>query len=1528
MATPFEFTPISTEPSFDWRKSLAEAEQRKEQRRREDAQRIKQLRQLQQEKFIRDSAAQNQMLLQAASTDTSFNQPVTPANPFTNPIDPTAQPGTPGLEKPGLDFGNWFGSGVIENVAQAGINTVGLVEGSIARLLPGEQEFDRALSRINAQRERTGEGSGGLSGFIETTIQAAQEAGPSQRLAEYGASLGMLFQPAVAERAAQLYKEATGKEFSSGDLFSNADRNEALRAVRQAYLETDQPKFVKGVLEFALDPLNFVPTGVITNSARKAIKGLQAVDKAAELTTSVAKIVDDGPSIVRGVVAEVDGYIPEPLGFASASVIDATGDAGTVVAKLSNIEGLKLQDTVSNLNKLADEKIASNQAGWLSTSMRNVVNRLENSGMGWLASPLRFTNPVGTVKENTLRWIHRRSQVTHTVLQEAADTAVLEHLTATGTLVDAVRATQRITQDGFLNIDGNMIRIDRQTSKLLSDELNAMARKITDDDAVSQLFKDGWTGGRSDLANGAASYEWLSNDVAAALFDIKYIDDQINFVLKDRFKSSSIFGNTVNGEFVESALTKKFKQDASMYSALANNMIDAGIPLGKAKNLQELIEVMQREGAYTARRAMGKKKQADGGIRAERLNANYEKQRTLFGDDVIEAIESGNVIYGSAEDALTAYTRGMYAKIANIAFDKNVTEYLVNHPAEAAKYGVRVLNPGEKLTAAERKAAVQLGVDKKTGRELIAAAGETPATERRLFDNLIFSDARGAGLFGRQVDMILKDGSVGNAIKLAAQKGMAPLTVFSEVSRMMGSGFDAGTFQLYALPVLGKASGDIAQGLATGNIKLINQGKDIYKGWARATKASFASLVGNRTYARNIVFNEANKETLELAIRSGLTFNKGMVEAFEAAHAGSRTSKFFSQTLPDLTGADVGELPGFKQAIGGFKRLQSAADASYSDFLTVQKFEMFKAMTRNMDPITDAAKITEIATFINKATGTLSSAYIGTGKLQRQLEASFMFFSPRMTRSLYGLVADAATRPGQAGNDARKAVIGGLTAAMGTTWLFGQMLGQDVELDPLEPHYLQIKIGDAWIGPSGKLISIFRAANRMMLNPDSPVEALFQEYDEDGSFKDQDWFKNVRAQINAPTGSAVFDFLTGETFLGDNLEGPQSYAWAQGQKLLPFWAQSIIDGDPAQAVAADILGSRTRATTVYERNNELLDKASGILFDGRGYKYLENKLQQAQVRTWLQGNEVNGVKPNSVLQTEFAEYESIMDSDSQRYGVLRSEINDYFDRSSEIKEEYNNDLQRITAKATDTADWYKKWKVIKEQRKSQKTELYTTDEFANVRAYFDAKKQFTGNALYSVQDVAFDRYMDEVVNGDFEKTSEDGTTYFDYRAKREAENTFTEDELSYIKERLSIGQDLTPLEQEFYQVIDKIAQLYWEIPVTQALEKIATSKKFPIDTLQAQYDAYDRATTAEKSVMRENNPILASVITLRNNIRKEMRKSNAGLDGFIYRFGWDYGSGTVNPSNKDLGVMRMWRDKTLLGDSSVTEFYARFGLAV
>ena len=163
-----------------------------------------------------------------------------------------------------------------------------------ARLIPGDQEFDKQFREVMEERAEQGKGAG-LRQFMAAGTEAARRADPLQRMAEITAStampwLNLPFNLGISNEASQewqdrkeqYFKEETGEDWNFMSELRNL--NAGLRAGRRAYQDTDLPKYYKGTMEFALDPLILIgPAGKGLKAASVALGAGKAVTAASTL---------------------------------------------------------------------------------------------------------------------------------------------------------------------------------------------------------------------------------------------------------------------------------------------------------------------------------------------------------------------------------------------------------------------------------------------------------------------------------------------------------------------------------------------------------------------------------------------------------------------------------------------------------------------------------------------------------------------------------------------------------------------------------------------------------------------------------------------------------------------------------------------------------------------------------------------------------------------------------------------------------------------------------------------------------------------------------------------------------------------------------------------------------------------------------------------------------------------------------------------------------------------------------------------
>ena len=110
---------------------------------------------------------------------------------------------------------------------------------------------------------------------------------------------------------------------------------------------------------------------------------------------------------------------------------------------------------------------------------------------------------------------------------------------------------------------------------------------------------------------------------------------------------------------------------------------------------------------------------------------------------------------------------------------------------------------------------------------------------------------------------------------------------------------------------------------------------------------------------------------------------------------------------------------------------------------------------------------------------------------------------------------------------------------------------------------------------------------------------------------------------------------------------------------------------------------------------------------------------------------------------------------------------------------------------------------------------------------------------------------------------------------------------------------MPPLVTELFMARDYY-QYYWTETEKAALERVSESDAL----LYKEYKLESNDT--KKRVLREQNPAIARIESIIRGARKELRKLDQGLDGFLYR--WGYVSVLENSQNA--GKETVWKYPT------------------
>lgn len=365
-----------------------------------------------------------------------------------------------------------------------------------------------------------------------------------------------------------------------------------------------------------------------------------------------------------------------------------------------------------------------------------------------------------------------------------------------------------------------------------------------------------------------------------------------------------------------------------------------------------------------------------------------------------------------------------------------------------------------------------------------------------------------------------------------------------------------------------QATGDLSAGFIQGLLLLATRPREWGGMWANGLRA----LVDPAAYDRYL----ARPDNQEL-LRKLPTLMIGKTELTEAFGPGSVLER----------------TPGLNRAKGLFAPFNRAFDAMGD----TARIEWARALLPNAEAA--GANLDELASFINKATGTMSTAALGVSPAQRALESSLLFYSPRMTRAALAIVGDAM-RGGMRGERSRESLahlaVGGTAFFMKAARMAG-LSDEDIQdrLDPTQGHFMTVPIAGQNIGVGGPFMAIAKLLARSADNPENLIP---------GS-EDNPLVAFWRGRT-APLLRTGWDVMSGETAIGEPVNNLESFAKNEvASQVFPFaWqgmAEVAMSGGDATGMAANVgaqfLGGKASPEGYADMRNELARKQFGVRYD-------------------------------------------------------------------------------------------------------------------------------------------------------------------------------------------------------------------------------------------------------------------------------------------------------------------------------------------
>jgi hypothetical protein len=268
---------------------------------------------------------------------------------------------------------------------------------------------------------------------------------------------------------------------------------------------------------------------------------------------------------------------------------------------------------------------------------------------------------------------------------------------------------------------------------------------------------------------------------------------------------------------------------------------------------------------------------------------------------------------------------------------------------------------------------------------------------------------------------------------------------------------------------------------------------------------------------------------------------KAAAKHFRAFTDKGLRGRFFlehTDTVRDMVkhGGYLGTHEMYEVAVPGLGKALAPFERSFTSFGDVARVYLWEALAPGA---TKAGALEDLAHLVNAMTGVTMRRTAGIGPNQSQME-SLALFAPRYTRASFELLAEIG-RGGWTAKQALKSVAG-MAAAANAVYVGAALgMGQEPHLDPRDPDWLTLTVGDDKIRlAAGTYPAMLRAIGQAIgaIEEGGPKAIIHPDYWGENPF----WrFAKARESVLASTIASV---VKRETYMGRPLETKEDWvAW-------------------------------------------------------------------------------------------------------------------------------------------------------------------------------------------------------------------------------------------------------------------------------------------------------------------------------------------------------------------------------------------------
>ena len=515
------------------------------------------------------------------------------------------------------------------------------------------------------------------------------------------------------------------------------------------------------------------------------------------------------------------------------------------------------------------------------------------------------------------------------------------------------------------------------------------------------------------------------------------------------------------------------------------------------------------------------------------------------------------------------------------------------------------------------------------------------------------------------------------------------------------------------------------------------------------------------------------------------------------------------------------------------------------DAARISLFEFYTPIWGNLDGPARLAARRQMADFINYSTGGFSTVEAGLTPTQRDIESSWVFFSPRYTRASMGLVSLVFDGSVQ-GTEARRLLANALTA--GTMIYINACEALDVEpnLDPTSGEFFTIPIGGDSVGPGTFYRQLLTLNARMIENP----KALYFSDDKPGVQFGEKLFnhpivKFFRGRTPIGTGFAI-DMATGSDYLGHELDGWEEKVQHAATLGVPFWAENMIQGDPYKAgpagIVSEMLGARSFPRNPYSRRRDMRDELAQNNFNkeqwGDGSWNSLTKAQQEIIEA--------GSPELRTLDEE------VKESKGDRSGGFDTLMEEKFDMIDEVNEEYHRVMvdKILAIESGETPDSLPElWELNQEQqrrKRREKQKMRKDERFIEIDNYYEQLRKEGKIVDQYPDEIMQDYYYPEVI---WATERNDGS--IDWAARQRLEERFfsaypgMEAYVNTLQHSWGLYDENTPaVIREGHTYMEKYGEKYFDFTADAVFNMSVSLQKF-----RAQYEEFRGLNSKDRDIV-------------------------------------------------------------------------------